>query len=95
VLKLLAGRSSVDQLAREYGVLPSTIEGWREAALAGIEVVLARPDGKTARERELEKENSDLQEALRLVSVERALALKAVEEWKQQSRPSRPTRSRR
>lgn len=95
VLKLLSGQASVDQVAREYGVLPQTVEGWREAALSGMESVLATADGKTVRERELERENRDLQDALRVVSVERALAVKAIEEWKRQSRPSRPTRSRR
>jgi transposase-like protein len=95
VLKLLSGRASVDQVAREYGVLPETVEGWRTAALAAMEGALLTGDARTERERTLERENRDLREALGRVSVERALALKAVEEWKQQTRPSRPTRSRR
>ena len=95
VLKLLSGRASVDQLAREYGVYPQTVEEWRAAALAGLEKGLADADGRSERERTLERENQDLREALSRVTVERALAMKAVEEWKQQTRPSRPTRSRR
>lgn len=95
VLALLSGKASVDQLATKYGVLPSTVEGWREAALKGISTALLQGDGRTEKERRLEKEVSDLKEALGRVSVERALAIKAVEEWKEQTRPSRPTRSRR
>ena len=95
MLKLLSGRASVDQLAREYGVYPETVEEWRAAALAGLEKGLADADGRSERERTLERENQDLREALSRVTVERALAMKAVEEWKQQTRPSRPTRSRR
>jgi transposase-like protein len=94
VMKLLSGRASVDQLAQQYGVLPATIEGWRQAALDGISKALLT-DGRTERERELERENRDLKDALSRATVERALAIRAVEEWKQQSRPSRPARSRR
>lgn len=95
VLELLSGRTSVDQVARKYGVLAETVEGWRAAALAAMEGALLTGDARTERERALERENRDLREALGRVSVERALALKAVDEWRQQTRPSRPTRSRR
>lgn len=95
MLQLLAGKASVDQLAKKYGVYPETIEGWRETAVEGIGTALLSGDGRSERERSLERENRELREALGRVSVERALAMKAVEEWKEQSRPSRPTRSRR
>ena len=51
VLDLLAGKASVDQLARRLGVLPVTVEGWRQDALAGVADALRRGSGKTARER--------------------------------------------
>src|SRR3990170_6338777 len=35
VLELLGGKATVDQLARRFGGLPSTIEGWRADALEG------------------------------------------------------------
>jgi transposase-like protein len=40
VLQLLAGKATVDQLARQYGVRPETVEGWRADALAGVEEAL-------------------------------------------------------
>jgi transposase-like protein len=95
VLALLSGKSSVDQLAQQYGVLPETVLGWRDAALEGISAALLQGDGSTERERALEKKVRELEAAFSQVSIERALAMKAVEEWKTQTRPSRPTRSRR
>lgn len=95
VLALLAGKASVDQVARQYGVHPQTVEGWRDAALIAIEQAMSLGGGPTLRERELEKEVGQLKAAVAQLSVERALAIQGVEEWKRQSRPSRPTRSRR
>jgi transposase-like protein len=95
VLRLLSGRASADQLARQYGVLPETVLGWRDMALASFVSALRSGEGRSERERELEREVSDLKDALSRATVERAVAIRAVEEWKQHSRPSRPTRSRR
>lgn len=93
VLKLLAGKTSVDQVARELGVRSATVEGWRDAAIEGIQATLTAGDGKTDRERELEKEVRELRETLQRATIERAVALKAVDAWKRASRPSRPARS--
>lgn len=95
VLALLAGKASVDQLARKYGVLPETVEKWREQAVAGIEEVLLRGDTATPRERELERELGEVKKALSTLAVDHALAMQAVKEWKEASRPTRPARSRR
>jgi len=95
VLALLSGKASVDQLARKYGVLPETVEKWREQAVAGIEEVLLRGDVATPRERELERELSEVKKALSTLAVDHALAMQAVKEWKEASRPTRPARSRR
>ncbi|GMV41304.1 MAG: hypothetical protein AMXMBFR64_30200 [Myxococcales bacterium] len=95
VLAVLSGKASVDQVARRYGVLPETMVGWREQALGGIEAVLARGDSRSPRERELEREVVQLRDLVASLSVERALAVKAIEEWKRQSHPSQPARSRR
>ncbi len=46
VLELLSGKATIDQLARRFGVLPSTIEGWRADALAGIAEALRRGPGR-------------------------------------------------
>jgi hypothetical protein len=95
VLALLAGKASPDQLGRKYGVLPTTVAKWKDDALAGIEEVLRRGDGPSPRERELEREIAELRDVVGRLSVERALAVKAIEEWKRESRPSRPGRSQR
>jgi len=94
-MALLAGKASVDQVAHQYGVLPETVEGWRDAALIAIEQAMAVGGGPTAKEHELEKELAETRAALARVSVERALAIEAALEWKKTSRPSRPARSRR
>lgn len=95
VLAVLSGKASVDQVARRYGVLPATVAGWRDQALGGIESVLARGDSRSPRERELEHEVVQLRDLIASLSVEKALAVKAIEEWKRQSHPSQPARSRR
>jgi transposase-like protein len=93
VLRLLAGKASVDQIARELGVRAATVESWRETALEGIQATLAAGEGKSERERALEKQVRELQDTLQRATIERAVALKAIEEWKRSSRPSRPGRS--
>ncbi len=93
-MELLSGKASVDQVARRYGVQPETVEGWRESALAGVDLALLT-GGRSERERELEKQAAELRDALGGATVERAVALNAVEEWKKQTRPSRPRRSSR
>jgi transposase-like protein len=95
VLLLLAGKASVDQLARKYGVLPATVNGWKDEALKGLEESLRRGDGPSQRERELERELEQLKSVVGQLSIERALAMKAIDEWKRSSRPSRPGRSQR
>jgi hypothetical protein len=76
--------------------LAETVEGWRDEALAAIEGSFARGgDGRSARERELEREVDELRKVVGTLSVEKAVLLKAVDEWKRETRPSRPTRSRR
>src|SRR5688572_11061929 len=55
VLDLLAGKATIDQLAKRFGILPSTIERWREVALEGLEQSLRQGSGHSARELELER----------------------------------------
>jgi hypothetical protein len=42
VLAPMAGKASVDQLARQFGVHPSTIEKWRQLTLEGVSGALRR-----------------------------------------------------
>lgn len=95
VLQILSGKASIDQVAHRLGVRPETVEGWRDLAVQGIEGVLAVGDTASARERELERENQQLRDALADVSVKYAVAKKGIEEWKRTARPSKPARSRR
>jgi transposase-like protein len=50
VLELFAGKATVDQIARRLGVHASTVEGWRQDALGGVEQALRRGSGKTTAE---------------------------------------------
>ena len=88
VLALLAGKATVDELARRYGVYPATVEGWREEAVKAVEATF-RKNTKSTRETELEKENRTLRDALTESSIQVALLKRANE-----SRPSLPARSR-
>lgn len=88
VLALFAGKATVDQLAKQFGVLPSTIEQWRADAVQGIDAAF-RQGAKTARERELERENKDLRRAVTDLSIRNALIDQALK-----NRPSPPGRSR-
>jgi transposase-like protein len=81
VLELLAGKATVDQLARRYGVKPETIEGWRQEALVAIESAFRRGTGKSPREAELERENKLVKDALtrqimKTELIERALEMR-------------------
>lgn len=93
VLDLLSGKSSLDQLAKKYGVLPVTVTGWRDGAISGIEAALRQGDGGSPRERELERRVVELEETLKEVSLKYALASRGVEEWKSTARPTRRRRS--
>ncbi len=92
VLELLGGKATVDQVAMRFGVLPQTVEGWREEALAGIDAALRQGTGKSARELELEAEVEVLRETalnatMQVTLLQKAMGIKP--------RPSRPARSRR
>lgn len=92
VLELLGGKATVDQVAMRFGVLPQTVEGWREDALAGIDAALKQGAGKSARELELEAEVEVLRETalnatMQVTLLQKAMGIKP--------RPSRPARSRR
>jgi transposase-like protein len=95
VMALLSGKSSADQLARQYGVHADTVLGWRDAAVSAIEEAMVTGGGESSRERALEREVTQLRSALAQATLERSIAMQGVEEWKRASRPSRPARSRR
>jgi transposase-like protein len=92
VLELLAGKASVDQVARRLGVLPATVEGWRQDALDGVAEALRRGTGKTERERALEREVVQLRHVVTETAIEKEL-LKQALELERARRPTPPGRS--
>jgi transposase-like protein len=75
VLEVLQGKATIDQIARRLGVRPETVAGWRDAALADMESTIMRGDGPTEREREreLERENGTLRDALTRSAIQMEL----------------------
>jgi len=92
VLDLLAGKASADQIARRLGVLPTTVEGWRQDALAGVAEALRRGSGKTERERELERTIEKLRHVVTETAIEKEL-WKAAAEKERHGNPTGPGRS--
>ena len=92
VLELLGGKATVDQVAMRFGVLPQTVESWRQDALAGIDAAMKQGTGKSARELELEAEVEVLRETALNATMQVTLLQKAMGI---NPRPSRPARSRR
>jgi transposase-like protein len=94
VLELFAGKATVDQIARRLGVHASTVEGWRQDALAGVEQALRRGSGKTAAELELERKTRDLEKVVTTLSIQKCLLEQALD-IEREKRPTGPARSRR
>jgi transposase-like protein len=78
VLELLSGKASVDQVAKRLGVLPATVEGWREEAVAAMAEAMRRGNAKSARELELERENKQLREVVTETAIAKALLEQAL-----------------
>jgi len=94
VMELLSGKASVDQIAKRLGVLPATVEGWREDAVDGMAEALRRGNAKSARELELERENKELRDVVTETSIAKALLEQALKREREQ-RPFVRKKSRR
>jgi transposase-like protein len=94
VLELMAGKATVDQIARRLGVHASTVEGWRQDAFDGVAQALRRGSGKTAAELELERKHRDLEKVVTTLSIQKCLLEQALE-IERAGRPIVPARSRR
>jgi transposase-like protein len=94
VLELMAGKATVDQVARRLGVHAATVEGWRADALAGVAQALRRGTGKTVAELELERKHRDLEKVVTTLSIQKCLLENALEA-ERAGRPTGPARSRR
>ena len=93
VLDLLAGKATLEQLARRYGVHADTVAAWRDEALGGIREALSK-GAKSAKERELERENRQLRGAVTEGAIREAI-LKRELEAARGSHPTKPEKSRR
>jgi transposase-like protein len=89
VLELLSGKTTVDSLARRFGVREQTVEQWRQEAVASIGAAMRQGDGKSASERALEKELHGLKKAFTDLAIRHELVKQALEARP----PSQPRRS--
>lgn len=90
VLQLLAGKATVDQLARRFGVKPETVEGWRDLALKAMDDAFRQGSAQSLREAELERERTTLEKVVTRLTMKNELMERAIKEF-----PTRPGRSRR
>lgn len=89
VLQLLAGKATVDQLARRFGVRPETVEGWRATALEAVDDAFRQGSSKSPREAELERERATLEKVVTRLTMKNELMERALKEF-----PRKPGRSR-
>jgi transposase-like protein len=94
VLELMAGKATVDQIARRLGVHAATVESWREDAMGGIAEALRRGSGKTTREIELERELETMRKVVTRTAIQKCLLEQALE-IERDKRPTGPAKSRR
>lgn len=90
VLELLTGKATVEQISRRLGVNAETVLRWRDAAVAGMAESLKQADGKTKRERELEREIDQLQHAFTRLAIKHEILDRELSK-----RPTPPGRSSR
>jgi transposase-like protein len=89
VLELLGGKTTIDALARRFGVREQTVEQWRQDAIASIAAAMRQGDSKSSTERALEKELHGLKKAFTDLAIRHELVKQALE----LRPPSRPGRS--
>lgn len=90
VLELLSGKASIDQVAARFGVHASTVEKWRDDALAGIAAAMRQGSGKSSEQLAVEKELETVKDAFRDLAIRHELVQRALKE-----RPSSPAKSSR
>ena len=87
VLDLLAGKASVDAIARRLGVSEATVQGWRDEAAEAISATFRR-GAKAAEQVALEKENKALREVVTDLTIQNTVMKRALD-----TRPSKPGKS--
>ena len=89
VLDLLAGKATVEQLAKRLAVLPETVEGWRAEALVAIEGAFRQKPQTSERERQLERDKESLERVVTKLVMKTELLERAMEMRRNPSRPGR------
>jgi len=89
VLELLSGKTTIDFLARRFGVREQTVEQWRQDALESVAAAMRQGNSKSSSERALEKELLGLKKAFTDLAIRHELVKQALEARP----PSRPGRS--
>lgn len=94
VKALLSGKASIEQLSQKYAVSQETIESWRAQGLDALEEAFRAGSGSSTREKELERELSQMKAALTRTVMEKELLQQALD-IERDKRPTGPRRSRR
>lgn len=80
MLVLLSGKTSIDEIARRFGLRAATVEGWRQQALEGIEALLRQGTGPAAREVAFERELASLEKIFTHLAMKHELVNRALKD---------------
>jgi len=92
VLDILSGKATVAQVSKRLCVLPETVEGWRQDALAGMEAAFRQAPAVSDEDRKLVTENAQLKRVVVKLEMQKELLENALE-IERSKRPTRPGRS--
>ncbi len=92
VLDILAGKTTVAQVAKRLCVLPETVESWRDEALAAMESTFRQGPTTSEEDRKLAAENAQLKRVVVKLEMQKELLENALE-TERSKRPTRPGRS--
>lgn len=68
-MELLSGKATPEQISRRLGVQIETVLRWRDVAVEGMAESLKQADGKTKRERDLERELEQIKHAFTRLAI--------------------------
>lgn len=92
VLDVLSGKATVAQVAKRLCVLPETVEGWKEDALAAVEGAFRQGSSPSDEDKKLAAENAQLKRVVVKLEMQKELLENALE-TERAKRPTRPGRS--
>ena len=92
VLDVLSGKATVAQIAKRLCVLPETVEGWKQDALAGMQAALRQGPTQSEEDKKLATENAQLKRVVVKLEMQKELLENALE-TERNKRPTRPGRS--